>query len=334
MRSTFTPFLLFACGSLAAQPNFPASYFAYPMNEPFTSYSAEYVAPGPATNGFVFDVGDLVLGSAMTGQYVAPSSTPYSSSFPTATYASSTLSGGYGYVQVTSSQYLMLGIMNTDQSVIYSNPEQLFPIPLNSGSTWTDTWAAAVSASGFDMQRTGTTTGSYTSYGTLILPSGTFTNVARVQVVQDYSDVFMGMDLASYQTTIVSYLAPQYQQALFSSTSMVITVSGAGAQTIQSSSVIDPEAVSISENRNDLVALVAPNPAHGFTTIRFPEAIRGTVSLSLTDMLGREVWMKEVTISAAQQELPLDLDGLKAGLYHLRSLTADGRSATTSLVVE
>jgi len=66
---------------------------------------------------------------------------------------------------------------------------------------------------------------------------------------------------------------------------------------------------------------VFPNPSNGKCLIRFHEAMKGEIELSVRDASGREVYATYVTTSGTERELPLDLSQLSSGLYfiHLKS---------------
>ncbi|MBE0644412.1 MAG: VWA domain-containing protein [Bacteroidetes bacterium] len=63
-----------------------------------------------------------------------------------------------------------------------------------------------------------------------------------------------------------------------------------------------------------------PNPAGGVVTVRFVLALPGQPTVSVHDLLGRELLRRTSEMSAREGELRLDLSAFPAGLYHVRLL--------------
>ncbi|RSK35995.1 reprolysin-like metallopeptidase [Hymenobacter metallilatus] len=62
---------------------------------------------------------------------------------------------------------------------------------------------------------------------------------------------------------------------------------------------------------------VAPNPSAGVFNVRIDNAQRGSITLRVTDALGRQVQAQTLTKGAAALQLPLDLSALSTGVYTL-----------------
>ena len=331
MRTLLLVPALVATSFLLAQPTFTAS------DEPaigttVTVRSTDYRAAGPATNGFVFDVSDVYLGSSGTSQVVAPASTPYASTFPGATYATTSLTtpGSYGYMKVTSTEELVLGQKSASQEAVYTNPMQTAKFPLALGTTWNDQMGGTVTAGGAIMTRLGTSTGSYNGYGTVILPFGTFTNVARIEMVQTYHDTYQGQITTSIAHT-VGYRAAGFNTSLFSS-SYVLVDFGDFVDTIQSYSiVIDPSMVGIHENPAAIAAVLAPNPATGSTILTL-SAPAQDLAIRVLDAAGRVV--RTVATEPNSQRITIQVEGLAPGLYHVRATDRTGATGNWPLMVQ
>lgn len=332
MRTPVLFSALVASTCLLAQPTFQSAQLTPVFGSTVTVRNADYRAPGPATNGFTYNVGDLTLGSASTSQYSQPSSTPYASTFPNATYATGSLTnpGNYGYVQVTSTQELLLGTKSPDTEMIFTDPMQTLKFPLALGTTWSDNLAGSTTSSGFTFNRTGTSVGNYNGYGTLVLPFGTFTNVARVQIDQTFTDEIMGFTTES-ETHTVSYIAPGYTFALFT-TSVVLVDAGLGLDTAASYSiVIDSSMVGIRENPAAIGAVLAPNPATGSTSLKLATPAPG-LAVNIMDAAGRVV--RQVATAINEQRIAINVEGLAPGLYHVRATDNTGATGNWPLMVE
>ena len=323
--------LLTIASALIAQPTFTAA------NEPaigstVTTISTDYRAAGPAINGFVFNVSDLALGTPFPIQVVLPSSTPYASTFPGATYALTSSIGpeSYSYVQVMSTQKLQLGQKSASQETVYTNGVQTAKFPLTLGTTWSHALAGTTTSNGATTSITGNSTGSYTSYGTVILPFGTFTNVARIELTQTENGTIQGTPVTSTVHT-VDYRAAGYGTALFSSRYIVVDF-GTGADTLIPNGVmIDPSMVGIRESPATITAVLAPNPANGSAILTLGASVRG-LSIRMLDASGREV--RSIGADTNSQRITIPVEGLAPGLYHLRATDASGATGNWPLMVQ
>ena len=327
MRFTTPLILLGSMTSTFAQVTFNQAQLTPTMGAQPTMYMVDHVEPGPATNGFVFNVGPITLGAATTPQYMLPSATPYASSFPQATHASTGLVDptNYSFMRVDATGLYMLGMASPEISMAYSNTEKIFSIPLGLNTTWSDTWAVTSEASGVEVVRTGTTTGAYNGHGTLVLPWGSYP-VARVQLDQTYGDNMMGIDMVSYQSHVTSYVALVDGSALtlFSSTEFIITYTGGEPITTYSSMVTDPAASGVDEADLGTDATFFPNPATDEATVRLGASHQGLMHWSVLDMTGRVLRTETLVANGLSTDVLLQLQDLAAGRYLLRLTNAEG----------
>ncbi|MCB0793511.1 MAG: T9SS type A sorting domain-containing protein, partial [Flavobacteriales bacterium] len=93
--------------------------------------------------------------------------------------------------------------------------------------------------------------------------------------------------------------------------------------------------IGIDENNGPLAGGLSllPNPADGFTDVRFELLTSAQVSTELRDASGRTVMIAQPTrMSAGPQTVRMDLEALAPGLY-LHTLVVDGQRNTVRLVV-
>ena len=74
----------------------------------------------------------------------------------------------------------------------YSNSKQMYKFPLAMNETLSDTFNGTATVSGYSLTRSGSTNGTVDGYGTLITPSGTYTNVLRIKTNQTSTDNLAG----------------------------------------------------------------------------------------------------------------------------------------------
>ena len=114
--------------------------------------------------------------NAGTASFVDPASTPYASSYPTSNLAqvvSTPLGTSYTYFLLTASSLDMLAedVGGTSPEV-YTVPKTPLQFPLAYQDSYVDSYMSGGSSS--------SVTRAYTGYGTVILPTGTYTNVVKV----------------------------------------------------------------------------------------------------------------------------------------------------------
>jgi hypothetical protein len=173
--------LLFFAVATNAQPVITSSTSLPPLGYTDTVSVVSTTNFGAAGANVTWNFGSLAAVPNDILHVVTPVSTPYSSSFPTATYALkyTSFSGNtlfYEYSQVNSNAWEILGGgIGSSTSANYSaDPRIRFPLPFSYLDTRTDV-----------VQQTGaatyTQTITYDGYGTLIVPGATYNDVVRLK---------------------------------------------------------------------------------------------------------------------------------------------------------
>ena len=338
MKHSLPVIAMLSCMGLAAQPVLTAADMTPAVGASFTADVVNYTAPGPATADFVFTVTDDDTLWTGTSICVEPSSTPYASTFPNATFAYSAvgLNGMYTYQSVDASGLHALGSYGPNYYEIASNDALMLQLPCSMGTTWTDSFSTSGVSQG-TLSMIGTVTGEYNGYGTLILPFATFTNVARVEVVKSYTLSFSWSDFIKH-VEIVSYYVQGFSQPLFQSMKDSTYAPGSSASVMYNSIMIDPATAAplgISEPKGDgPSALVFPNPASDAFTISFTAPVPKGAIISLIDAVGKEVKKLEPTNAVANAStMSFDVSSVPRGMYIVRITDAQGRSSNMPLVL-
>ena len=168
-------------------------------------------------------------------------------------------------------------------------------------------------------------------YGTLILPSGTFTNVLRQHTISVTYDSIpgTGVNYSSSQETY-QWFAPGYHFLLLSI--QLDSSSGAGlgiSSVIYTSSAIAGTKMVANEN---VLAEISPNPASEVLNIKFytGEAKKATVTLS--DITGKTVGkISPDQINNGANDIQYPVADLASGLYLIHLY--DGVNNVTKKVV-
>lgn len=179
MKTTLTPFLAFFALSAAAQPTLQYANVnligkTFPVHLVTDPGSADPLTDGA---GIIWDFSSITLQMNVGSvTFVDPAGTPYASSYPTANLAQvvTSIEGtSYDYFALEATQLDMLaeGVGSTDPRV-YTGPKTPLQFPLAYQGFFVDNYTEGGSSS--------TVTRAYSAYGTVILPTGTFTNVVKV----------------------------------------------------------------------------------------------------------------------------------------------------------
>jgi len=90
---------------------------------------------------------------------------------------------------------------------------------------------------------------------------------------------------------------------------------------------------SIGESINNTTASIYPNPANGTALLSMETYEAGSLSVRILDMSGKEVHREAALhTEPGMQEVKLNIEGLKSGVYMVESLL-NGQKLTQKLVV-
>jgi hypothetical protein len=206
MKKSFLLFIFIArisCFTLLAQPTLTSSFNPV-VGDVFSSAYVDTASlpQGPSGANQTWDFSSLTSAGTFSSNVVTVASTPYASSYPSATIATSDGNGGYGYASTNSTQYQIWGLYNSAESVILTNSEVGLTYPFTYSSTLSDNFSGSGSSS-FPFNRTGTITVVADAWGTIKTPEGTFTNALRInqkQVINDNFGSSIGIEKSVTQT--------------------------------------------------------------------------------------------------------------------------------------
>lgn len=148
-----------------------------------------------------------LTGSPTTYNYISLSDASQSNTFPSANIVESA-TGYEGYAISNSSEYSYAGqFVPGSVRVIYTDKREFLKFPMTYNDVFNETFGGPVLniAAAQTFYRSGTTQIKADGHGTVILPSGTYTNVLRVRSVAEYSDEYQGIPLYFYNDTIYTW---------------------------------------------------------------------------------------------------------------------------------
>ncbi|MGD0711138.1 MAG: T9SS type A sorting domain-containing protein [Bacteroidales bacterium] len=288
-------------------------------------YAADTTGVVPGTTGanHTWSFGSLAIDTtSTTTDYVAPSSTPYASYFPTANVAASSGSN-YEYFIINSTGVTVLGSYSSSASMVYSNTEKAWSFPFAYTNSSTDNFACTFISSGITFYRTGTITTTADGWGTLVMPGGSH-NTLRLKMVQDIVDSTVSYGNWTYHIETYMWYDGIDKTPLLEISEATENVM---ASIYYSKTVsVAQSAAGINSYNNGLTALnLFPNPASDNVTLTVASKNAVTAAICILDAEGKTV--KQINYELAENglnQLRLDIAYLAKGMYLVRVATPKG----------
>ncbi len=285
-----------------------------------------------------------VLTDSAVFNWVDPAATPYASSFPGAHIAEGNQIY-YMYYTIVSGDLSNIGsgvgTPPTQLITTLTDPEIIFRIPFTYTNTYTDSFNGTIIGGLFPVIRRGTITKTADAYGTIILPTGTYNNVLRINFLQDITDSTSGIPVVIRTVTDnYSWYTGQYKYPIFSITlSTIYTVAD---QTTTKSAVITTlnESVGVVPIGNQVVSKYKlnqnyPNPFNPLTSITFDIVKTSDVKLVVYDALGREVAeLVNQRLSNGSYKVDFNAANLTSGVYFYKLTTGDFSETKAMLLLK
>lgn len=314
-------------GAVIAQPTLTSSGIMPVVGNSYTMVSSSWVSPGSAGANQTWNLALTNSGSSPSTA-VAPSSSPYASSFPAATVAFNS-SGNWVFYKGTASAWQNNGLVNSSGTVLaYSDLEDMLRFPFTYNNTYVDPWSVTYIQSTYTYYRTGTTTVTADGYGTLTTPDGTFTNVMRVHFVQDYQD---STNISS-TPFVITYQNDEYMWYLngnHNAIAAVYTLTSSASSPFTGGFYMTG-VVSGIEDASGLTSMsLAPNPANEQADFTFTLNQEKNVTVKLFNSVGQEMETAYTTAGiAGENKISIPVADLPAGIY-FANVSLDGTPVTS-----
>lgn len=333
MKKIYSLLLLLAgSGVCVAQPTLTAANSNPLIGQSFEKKLFTPVANqhGNAGANQVWDWSGVTEDISGTGEIVNPIGTPYYSTYPSSNICYQVFDGSYEYHLANSAGLYRLGFQSPAAGIsnVYTNNVKLMQYPFSMNGTYTDTYAANVGVPG----DTGTFSGSVTvtadGWGTLITPSGTYTNVLRVHAA--FSEIYLYDIFGPITQTFDQYTYWQ-PDAHFPLAEYTVGLQGGAPFSSASWTVAT---VGINELAAENYKLsVYPNPVNTSAEITYTLTKSSDVSLVINDVTGRTIQsLKPAETQPGKHAVPVNAASFSNGIY-LVAITIDGETATTKMIV-
>ena len=322
-RYTALSAFLFAFPALA---QFTSADIAPQAGTQFNQHYCQFIYPNGGGVGTTEDYSGLITDSTVTVTYVAASSTPNGSSFPTADVAWQDGNGNYTYYNITDDLMEDVGWDLNGNVVVAPDPETWAVFPLGYGTTWSDSHALSFTTTGITTSRSGTVFGQGDANNTtLLMPYGTVTDVKRVFMYDSYTDSIGGFMTINYAFTYHFYYKLGWHHPVLIVQDLLLTPS-IGSPTHKLFSVyIDPVEVGIREAGPLAMEFgFHPQPAVDRTTLELIIEQPTDIVLELVDLTGQLVRTERWgSLPAGTHRRTIDVSALERGGYLVRMRMGD-----------
>jgi hypothetical protein len=304
---------------IMAQPTINANGVHFmPGDIGFNTNATQFEVPEPGAN-VTWDYSDFVS----LGIFSSSNENYNGIDFPTANFRSYNDVASTYYQQTGSGIYVVgFQVTQPGNTIVfdYSNAETRLPLPFSYQSSVSDVFNCSF-VSGVPFEREGSSTFTGHGYGTVILPTGTVTDVLCVKWVQEYADD-SGLGFAlSYSREGYAFYKNGFHYPILN-----LDAFDSGLLTY-TNSWIDSESLNVIENSTvGETFIMFPNPAGSVLNLK---VFDNQSTVNIFDVNGRNVY-------AAQSNLlteTIDLSSFDSGIYFVNVVSSSGVSSTEKLVV-
>lgn len=314
-------FLLVATGiTCFAQPTISSSVAGEVGDEfSFTIVNTTDFDPGPAGENVTWDFSGIsTTGTASNYTLITAEATGEGGTFPGANIAADYGADTYAFYKISASEYTLYGVYTPVTVISYSDPEEIVVFPLTYGTTNEDDLYSEF-FSGIETIRSGSNELLGDGYGTLILPSGTYTNVLRMKLQEDYSDEGVGFPITiEYNFESYYWFKEGIKGPLFQYNYQEVV---SGIPTVNESYQINNnvEEVTIQSNLISSDIKLFPKPASEGLNLTAANGIQ-LIRAEIVDITGRMVFAENLS----GENVVLNIQDLIDGIYIIKLSTSDG----------
>lgn len=340
LLSILSAITLLSSVAAIAQPTLNAANSNPVTGDVLTLQQYSYISPGNSGGSQTWNFSSITqsTNAAIAYSYAAVSASN-AAIFPNANqqYGSSTT---FGFNKISTTALQNYGVKQGTVNIVYSNPEDQMHYPFTMGGSYSDPFLATFTSSGSTFERRGTTTVNADAYGTLQLPSGTFSNVLRVHFVQDYQD---STDMPGFGPYIITYLNDEYMwylpnnhMPIFSTYSLTMDNGFSAPTSSTGSNKLGTIVSGINEQVNYIKSLnFYPNPtSNGVLNLDLNLNDNINYEIVIVDNLGREVLRTKSDDGITGYNFKtIDISSLESGLYNFEVVTGTIKLVNKKIIV-
>lgn len=263
--------------------------------------------------------------------YTTVASTPSASAFSSATIAGDDGQGGYTYGKSTTSQYELVGIVDPNITLNFTNTAIAAIWPVSYGYTNTDPFSGSVASGTMTGTSNGTITTVASGSGTITLPGGAVYNALQVKTTQKINiSLMFGLVTATVVNTGYSYYTSSQKFPI-----LTVSYSNAsGAFTSNTGDVkVNSNVVTGINNLNSETSFnIYPNPAKNNFNIKLQNVNNANCKLEIVNAFGSLVKSTDLG-NNSQISNTISISDLSSGMYFVKTTVGD-KTSTRKLIVE
>ena len=313
--------------ALHAQPTLSGA-----ANNPFAgdvyvghAVDSNFVVTGASGASVTWNFASIVDTATDTTTYYVCASTPYCDSFSGSNIASFD-GADYTYFNANPTAFSAIGAFVSGSGsgtgyIHFSDPRDFMRYPFTYNGTYLDT--TMVSSGGVDI--TVSTNNHADAYGTLILPSGTFTNALRVHTTTITTFTVLSVPLSSEQTESYTWYKPGFHSPLYN---INLDTAGGPLHITDAKYYTGPLYLTsgVSDiNGSHASMQVYPNPATDAIHVKFNLQATDAAVLTITDVTGRAVaTINSDQMNVGSNDISYTTANIPSGIYVVKLHSAEG----------
>lgn len=260
---------------------------------------------GPTGANVIWDFATLPLGNDTTvTEIMDPVNAPNIAAFPGASYVEKQGKANYAYVKTSGDSSLLIGFVPKEGfEMIYDDPFCFIKRPFTYLSEINDTATRHYELPGEDVNGWGTSRVIADGWGTLILPTGTYSNVLRIKFVQEFFDTFrVNKTISHSQIITYAWFDDSHASALLKLDSVLVN-SDFYNDTTATAFVLKRETLGVSgvSAKNNIQAYYADSQLF----ITGNTQLHGAMTVTIFDISGRAIEKYNLPSQQATQSISL-----------------------------
>lgn len=269
------------------------------------------VTPGAGGAGLMWNYGSIATRSSVVNSYTASSTT--NTSYPGSDIAVYSSTSNISYYKSSSTELKYYGgnvsVGGIAATLQYTSPAIFAAYPMSMSTTSTATTGGSLNVLGNAGTFSGSSNVTADATGTLVLPSGTYTNVIRVVTSQTIN---FTASFATGTVTQVNYdyyaAGTKYPMFTISTSTIGTNLSAPSSQTLVTRQ--NPSTVGVKENSTEVISLnVYPNPSTSF--VNFATDSKNASYVAIFDVTGKMVEKQNLN----DGKLNLNVSAYNTGIY-------------------
>ena len=308
--------LLVSTLTATAQPTLTHQGIAPQVGLSVVGHAGAYQNPGSAGANQTWDFSTFNGPNNSPFSMLDPETTPHATMYPAANVSQYlSTDAAYEYLENENGKtatYLLGAESPTFSLRLTTDKQTIFIYPLSYNDSWHDTYQGTGLITSFPFARTGTVSATADGWGTLITPFGTYTDVLRLHITMNFTDI-LGTNSYVGSQEVYQWYKEGLHFPIFLTTNSIYNGSPGPSVAYYTDAPIG-----FDEQTRTLPVSVYPVPAKDELFISLG-ANYTSAKYEVTDITGRKILSGELS----QQLGAVSLQGVTPGHYLLKVFSGD-----------